>query len=246
MPLVEALSSHHPVLSVEEVVALEQRIDAAGTSLMQLMLRAGEALEQAALDLLPTEHGGEGDAAEVVVLAGPGNNGGDGWAAAELLARRGYRVTLVTRDGAHALKAQPARSVANMVTGVMGAGTLPLRLLISPQQPALEAALTRASLILDCMLGTGFAHLEVREPYATWVRAANTAHDGHDTPIVSADVPSGFNAQTGVAATPCINATTTVTMLTAKPGLLLNLAAPHVGTLLVAPLQIDPQEYPAQ
>ena len=94
-----------PVLDVSEVVALEQRLDASGTSLAELMDRAGSALAARIEQQSPA-------AADVVVLAGSGNNGGDGWVAARLLADAGYSASLVTKRPASDIAAHPAREAA--------------------------------------------------------------------------------------------------------------------------------------
>ncbi|MEE0704989.1 MAG: NAD(P)H-hydrate epimerase, partial [Adlercreutzia sp.] len=112
----EEASPTASVLDVAAVVALEQRIAKAGTSLLELMTRAGHAVAEAATQLQPSGGG-------VVVLAGSGNNGGDGWVAAQDLADRGYAVTLVTKQAAPNLTAEPAR-------------TAPLRALEEPKRAA--------------------------------------------------------------------------------------------------------------
>ena len=80
-----------PVMDVAEVVALEQRIAQEGTSLYTLMTRAGKAVAEAVCQHAPV-------GSYVVVLAGSGNNGGDGWVAAEDLAEQGYNVVLVNES----------------------------------------------------------------------------------------------------------------------------------------------------
>ena len=230
-----------PVMDVADVVALEQRIAASGeTDLLGLMLRAGRALAKAAEHMVPSKE------STVCILAGHGNNGGDGWVAADHLARAGYRVTIITRDAPHDLEAKPARTAANMTAGAASSGTLPnLRISINPKKSAVEAQINGANLIIDCMLGTGFHYDEVKEPYATWINLANAARKNYHALILAADVPSGLYAQTGMTAQPHITADATLTMLVSKPGLTLSIAADCVGELVLAPLGINPDDYPA-
>lgn len=230
-----------PVMDVADVVALEQRIAAEGTSLLALMTRAGHTVAEVVRSLVPT-------AARVVVLAGSGNNGGDGWVAAEQLAQaEEYDVALITREAAVDIKAEPARTAALQAMEAceasagatasesrMAAGAS-LSLYVSPDQEKVEHLLAEADVIVDAILGTGFAHSEVREPYAGWIAAANVAH-AVGVRIIAADCPSGLNAQTGATAHECIHADETVTMLAVKPGLLQEEATPFVGRLLLAPL----------
>ena len=219
-----------PVLDVADVVALEQRIARDGTSLLKLMTRAGTALARAV-----EVHAVPG--AAVVILAGSGNNGGDGWVAARALAAADRNVTLVSKIVPEELTAEPARTAA-----LESASTGSFDLAIAPSDAELARLLDNADVIVDAILGTGFVHDQVREPYATWIRQANGAHRKHCVRIVAADCPSGLSAQTGATASECITAGETVTMIVPKTGLLESQARPYVGTLLLAPL-ISIEEY---
>ncbi len=219
-----------PVLDVADVVALEQRIARDGTSLLKLMTRAGTALARAV-----EVHAVPG--AAVVILAGSGNNGGDGWVAARALAAADRNVTLVSKIVPEELTAEPARTAA-----LESASTGSFDLAIAPSDAELARLLDNADVIVDAILGTGFVHDQVREPYATWIRQANGAHRKHGVRIVAADCPSGLSAQTGATASECITAGETVTMIVPKTGLLESQARPYVGTLLLAPL-ISIEEY---
>lgn len=219
-----------PVLDVADVVALEQRIARDGTSLLKLMTRAGTALARAV-----EVHAVPG--AAVVILAGSGNNGGDGWVAARALAAADRNVTLVSKIVPEELTAEPARTAA-----LESASTGSFDLAIAPSDAELARLLDNADVIVDAILGTGFVHDQVREPYATWIRQANGAHRKHGVRIVAADCPSGLSAQTGATASECITAGETVTTIVPKTGLLESQARPYVGTLLLAPL-ISIEEY---
>lgn len=219
-----------PVLDVADVVVLEQRIARGGISLLELMTRAGTALAHAV-----EAHAAPG--ATIVILAGSGNNGGDGWVAARALAAADRNVTLVSKVVPEELTAEPARTTA---FEAQDAGNF--EVLVAPSDAELVRLLDNADVIVDAILGTGFAHDQVREPYATWIRLANEAHNDHGTPLVAADCPSGLSAQTGATASECIAANETVTMIVPKTGLLESQARPYVGTLLLAPL-ISIEEY---
>lgn len=212
------------VLDVTEVVALEQRIASEGTSLLELMTRAGTALAQAVEKATVPE-------GRVVVLAGSGNNGGDGWVAASRLAEAGRNVVLATKTPPEKLSAEPARTAAMDATARGG-----FEVLVAPDRQQLAEALDDVSVIVDAILGTGFAHDQVRGPYDCWIQLANAARSEHDATIVAADCPSGLNAQTGAHTSECIEADATITMLAPKTGLLEPDAHPYVGTLMLVPL----------
>lgn len=221
-----------PVMDVAEVVALEQRIAQKGTSLYTLMTRAGKAVADAVFQYAPV-------GSRVVILAGSGNNGGDGWVTAEDLAKQGYEVVLFTQAPADEIKAEPAKTAA-----LKAEATGSFRIEVAPELAVVERELQRADVIVDAILGTGFSHSEVREPYASWINLANEARDseGKDESeseskgawLIAVDCPSGLNAQTGVPAQACIRADETVTMLAVKTGLLAFEAAPYVGQLCLS------------
>ena len=163
---VELARERRGVLDVDEVAALERAVAEDGTPLAELMDRAGRAVADEVRAWVP-------DPAPVVVLSGSGNNGGDGWVAAPVLAEAGYPVTLVAPDLAERLHAEPARSTALETFARAAEDCLPLSVLIAPDADVLADAVDEAEAVVDALLGTGFSGGEVREPYAGWIRAAN-------------------------------------------------------------------------
>lgn len=185
----------------------------------------------------------------IAVLCGFGNNGGDGWVAAEELARQGCEVRVITPCAAGDIKAEPARSAAlqaietfdhpndatrpKSATQGQNGGNEHVRVSVNPNADELACALDGADAIVDAMLGTGFSGNAVREPFASWIREAN-ARRARGAITVAADVPSGLSAQTGKAADPCIKADLTLTMMTFKPGLITPYAFAFCGDVRVA------------
>lgn len=221
-----------PVLEVDEVVALEKRIAAAGTSLSTLMERAGEALAEAAEVLIaPGER--------VCVLCGSGNNGGDGWVAARLLARAGHPVVLAAKRPAADIGPEPAHTQAEKTIDALEEQRLDIELLVNPGASSVSSKLVDCALVIDAVLGTGFDGDVVREPYAGWIEAANDLHGKGALKTLAADVPSGLSARTGSCARPTFAADETVTMLAVKTGLLAPGADKVTGRILLAPLGIE-------
>lgn len=221
MKLYAPATKESPVLDVADVVAMEARIAREGTPLSALMHRAGTALAQFAAERC--EPG-----AKVMVMCGSGNNGGDGWVAARMLALQGFDVTLATPRPATRLTAEPAHGAA-MRTEEAGLANLRI---VAGQVIAPETFAGK-DVVIDCILGTGFDAAEVKEPYATWIRQANAAGGFK----LACDAPSGLSAQTGQAAHVAFKADATVTMLAVKTGLAKPDAAPYVGQLFLAPLE---------
>lgn len=206
-----------PILNIEDVRAVEMALKDAGVSLSELMHRAGSAVAQEVLRIPETE--------SVVVLAGFGNNGGDGWVAAEALRGNDVSVRVVSPIEPEEIKSDLARSVA---VGAVSAG---VPVVVSPPRENLVELLNGADVVVDAMLGTGF-HGEPKAPFGIWIDALNEC----GAQVVSADVPSGLSAQTGLAAGSCVLADVTVTMISLKPGLLADKGRDVCGTIVVVPL----------
>lgn len=231
---IEAARAERRVLDVADVVKLEQAIATAGTPLDELMRRAGASVAQEIMAWVP-------EPAPVVVLCGGGNNGGDGWVCAHLLAREGWPVTVVTPRAANELEAWPARDEAQATCTAIEREGLPIKQLIRPSDTALAAELDGSAAIVDALLGTGFSGNVVKQPLAGWIELANARRraggKAKSTPFALAvDAPSGLSAQTGNAAQPCFLADETLTMLALKPGLLQASAKPYTGSVELAEL----------
>jgi NAD(P)H-hydrate epimerase len=199
------------ILTAGEMRAAEAAWFAGGGDSFALMQRAAaEVARAAAARLRP---GGR-----VLVLAGPGNNGGDGHVAAQLLADAGFDVQ-VTAAGTPAAGGDAARARA----GWKG-----------PTGPADPAGF---DLILDALFGIGLARPLEGEP-ARLVRAANASA----VPILALDIPSGVNADSGAVPGPAIRAAETLTFHTPKPGHLLLPGRTHCGRLQVADIGLPKPE----
>ncbi|MEP6692150.1 MAG: NAD(P)H-hydrate dehydratase [Gemmatimonadaceae bacterium] len=181
------------VTTAEQSAARDAAAIAAGTPARMLMQRASAA---AASQI--AERYGDAMASGVLVLAGPGNNGGDAWGVARLLAARGARVCVHQAGEPRGDDARAERDDA-LRDGTIAAG------------------IERPGLVVDGLLGTG-ARGEPRGAVADGIRRANAARD-HGASIVALDVPSGIDATTGEA-TLAVRAHCTLTFATVKRGLL--------------------------
>jgi NAD(P)H-hydrate epimerase len=206
-----------PVLNVDDVRAVEIALTNVGVSLAELMRRAGDACAREVTQLE--------DVHSVVVLAGFGNNGGDGWVAAKNLFEAGYEVTVVTPVAPVEVKSDLAHVVA------VAAERAGVPYVVSPPRERLEDILSTTDVVLDGMLGTGF-YGDPKPPFDIWIDCASNS----GARIVAIDVPSGLSAQTGRASKSTINADITVTMISLKPGLLSDEGRDTCGAIVVAPL----------
>ncbi len=179
---------------------------------LDLMERAGAGVARAVERLAPD--------GPVVAVCGSGNNGGDGLVVARLLRDAGRQVTVVCAGSPSSCAETHART----------SSACPAR--------ALElarglGALARASMVVDALLGTGFAG----EPRGT-VADAIDGDRGCSAPVISIDVPSGVDASTGVVSAAAVHATATVTFHAAKPGLWIHPGKAHAGEVEVLDIGI--------
>lgn len=200
------------LLTPEEMADADRRTIAAGTRSALLMERAGAAVAQAAARLAaPGSH--------IAVLAGPGNNGGDGFVAARHLADAGYRVAVHLVGDRAALKGD-AGLMARQWTG--------------PVEVAGRDFGHDADLIVDALFGAGLDR-PVEGQAADVIDAANES----GVPILAVDLPSGVDGTTGAILGRAIMARETVTFFRRKPGHLLLPGRILAGIVTLADIGID-------
>lgn len=204
-------STELAVLDVAGMAAADRAAIAAGTPGRMLMERAGLAVAQAA-----GRRTGAG--ARILVLCGPGNNGGDGFVAARLLQERGRRVTL-------ALAGESAR--------LAGDAALMARIWTGSVEPIAGLRAEDHDLVIDALFGAGLSR-----PLEGAVAALVAAVNASGRPVVAVDVPSGLSGDTGRAEGEVIHATETVTFFRLKPGHLLQPGRSLCGTVTLADIGI--------
>ncbi|WP_271409467.1 NAD(P)H-hydrate dehydratase [Pseudomonas sp. Q1-7] len=198
--------------SAAQVRDLDARLIAAGTPGFELMQRAAHAAWRALRRRWP-------EAGCLSVLAGRGNNAGDGYLVAALAKRAGWRVQVLAVGAADALggDAALARDAA-LAEGVA-------------IQPWSECA-SLEGVVVDALLGTGLSGA-VREPYAQAIRLLN----GSGLSVLALDIPSGLCADTGRVLGVAVRADLTITFIGLKLGLFTADAPDQVGELAFDDLQ---------
>lgn len=199
------------ILTNEEMGAADRRAVQLGVPSLTLMENAGCAVADEAERMVAP-------GAEVVVLCGPGNNGGDGFVAARLLRERGYRVRVALLGSPAALKGDASEMAARWAGEV---------------EPAERLELGRDGLVIDALFGAGLAR-PLAGPAAELVEAVNAAA----RPVLSVDVPSGLDGTTGTPRGAAVQAALTVTFFRRKPAHVLLPGRLLCGRVVVADIGI--------
>ena len=170
------------ILTAEEMGVADRRSVEAGVSVRTLMQHAGEAVARFCL----RRFGGDG---LVVVLAGKGNNGGDGMVAAARLAEAGRQVRVALLGKAIDLKGEAEKAFC--LAKIAKAGGQPSRVEVREikDEAGLRAALEGAALVIDAVVGTGF-----KPPLRGLAAVAQNILAESTVPVVAVDLPSGWDA----------------------------------------------------
>ena len=198
------------ILTTAEMAEADRLATASGIAGIELMENAGRAVADAAGAVLQGQR--------VVIVAGPGNNGGDGFVAARHLAERGYSVRVSLVGEQKRLKGDAALA-ADRWSG--------------PVEAASPVSLTDCDIVIDALFGAGLAR-DVEGLPRAMIRAMNAAA----VPLIAVDLPSGVNGTTGAVMGVAVNATHTVTFFRRKTGHLLLPGRLHCGTIGVAEIGI--------
>lgn len=201
------------VLTTSEMERADRLTIAAGTPGFSLMLSAGQAVVQAAMDLV--EEG------PILVVCGPGNNGGDGFVAAAELAAQGREVSVISMSERDALQGDAASAAKGWKY---------------PLLPFNPHAIGKPALIIDALFGAGLSRPVTGEPH-DMIAAIN----GNGAKVLAVDLPSGINGTTGAVMGIAVRATETVTFFRKKPAHLLLPGRTHCGRVHVADIGIAPQ-----
>ena len=203
------MTRRRPILSIQAMAAAEQAAVDSGTSVDKLMERAGAALADAAIRFAGKS--------PVLVLAGPGNNGGDGYVAARHLAEQGVEVRV-------AALAEPASEPASRA-----------RQLWNGPVEALDETTTGAPMLIDALFGTG-----LKRPVQTSVSERLSRLAEQARLRIACDLPSGIDSDSGAELSPVPAFDMTVTFGALKPAHRLMPAMQRCGRVVLADIGIEP------
>jgi NAD(P)H-hydrate epimerase len=189
------LNTHPTNLYSAEIVAqLDKAAIESGIPGYTLMRRAGQALFDLILQDYP-------DAKKILILCGAGNNAGDGYVLATVASRHGMDVQVASMIDPEQLKGDAAQAYIHWSEC---GSTLSYK----------KADFSDADIIVDALLGTGLA----RDVEGDWKKVVDAINQSH-LPVISVDVPSGLNANTGAIFGTAVRAQQTLTFIGLKKGL---------------------------
>ncbi|MBO0344567.1 NAD(P)H-hydrate dehydratase [Roseibium sp. CAU 1637] len=215
----------HEILTSEEMAKADLLAIERGVAGLELMECAGKAVADSAAQMCRRDD-------LILIVCGPGNNGGDGFVAARLLREQGWSVTVLCLKPPAALRGDAASAFASMPGEWQEISAL----------EDFGGALGSAGLVIDALFGAGLDR-PLSGLAADIVGAVNAA----EVPVLSVDLPSGLNGTTGRVASDdasqgcAIEADATVTFFRKKPGHLLCPGRDLCGTVFLADIGI-PEE----
>jgi len=199
------------LLSNAEMAAADRLAIAGGVAGSALMERAGTGVA----DAVSARHQ---LGSRVVILAGPGNNGGDGFVAARVLAQRGFRVQVMLLGEVERLKGDAAMAAAKWK---------------GRAEPAQAGGFANASAVVDALFGAG-----LDRPVEGQAREMIEAMNAQPAPVFAVDLPSGINGSTGAVMGVAVKAVESVTFFRKKVGHVLLPGRLHCGRVSVADIGI--------
>ncbi|HML07112.1 MAG TPA: NAD(P)H-hydrate dehydratase [Xanthobacteraceae bacterium] len=202
------------LLTNTEMADADRLTEAGGVPGIDLMEQAGRAVADAVAARHPAK-------SRVVVISGPGNNGGDGFVAARLLVNRGYLVRILLVGEAARLKGDAAFAAKAWIGPIASA------------QPNGLTDSDGVDVVIDALFGAGLDR-QVEGLPGAMIDSMNAQH----APVVAVDLPSGINGTSGAVMGTAVKAVQTVTFFRKKPGHLLLPGRLHCGVTSVADIGI--------
>jgi len=214
-------------LAVETAVMKEmdrRTIEEFGVPGAVLMENAGSCAVEVALGMAAPQ-------ARVLILAGAGNNAGDGFVAARHLANRGFTVHVITAVA-------PEKYKGDAELNFHAISRMGVEIGRWPDDAA--ARLNDADFVIDALLGTGLSG-PLREPFGEIIARLNAARKS----VLAVDVPSGLDGDSGEVATAAVEAAGTVTFGLPKTGLFKGEGPRLAGEVVLGDIEMPRAVYPA-
>lgn len=215
-------------ITSREMMTIDENSEWLGVPRILLMENAGAAVARAVLSWIGTLRG-----VEVVVFCGPGNNGGDGMAAARHMASMGAKTTVVLLSPIEKVRTSEAKLNLEAIRAMRES----IKLFVVEDVNMLQEIkplIEKAEAVVDAIFGTGIKG-SIKEPYRTAIQTINSSKAFK----LSVDIPSGINPDTGEVEDIAVRADVTVTFHRVKKGI--TASTEYCGEIIVAPIGIPPE-----
>lgn len=215
-----------PVVTAQQMRTIDQMmLDISKITIIQMMERAGIAIAEVTNCYLTSSF------PNVTILVGAGNNGGGALVAARILAGNGANIQVILAKPQNQLNEVPASQLE--ILAKMYPKQVHLNLTSHLKENSFPKML-KCDVIIDGLLGYSI-HGDPGRNYADLIEMTNNSK----APVISVDLPSGLNPDTGNPGTPTIRATATVTLAAPKRGMTNSAAQPYLGELYLACIGIS-------
>jgi ADP-dependent NAD(P)H-hydrate dehydratase / NAD(P)H-hydrate epimerase len=224
-------SAARAAVTAEAMTGTDRKAQALGVPGGDLMEHAGTAVAAAARALVAFN---SREGRPVLVLAGPGNNGGDGFVAARRLAEWGVPVIAVLVATGENPRTPDAKRNWQRLDDIDGVTKIHAG--VARDVAILGQGIEKAAIVVDALLGTGVRG-QLREPVRTAVEVIHRAREAA-VPVLAVDTPTAVDLTSGDPSDPVVRADLTVTFHRPKTGLRTRVGRALAGRVFVAPIGI--------
>lgn len=217
------------VVTPKEMAVMDRHAIEAGTPSLELMERAGQACAEIIKENLDEK-------SQIIILCGPGNNGGDGLVVGRLLSEAGYIVHLFLTEAETKLSDDNLSNLKKLQEQ-----NIAVRVLSSASDfEDLNLNIKEATHIIDAIFGTGLVEKDFPENYHRIFDMVNQS----EKTIIAIDIPSGLRGDVGLHVGNAIFADQTIVIQTYKTGCLLNDGPDYTGDTVLVDIGIDENSIP--
>nr|WP_320026076.1 NAD(P)H-hydrate dehydratase [uncultured Acetobacterium sp.] len=217
------------VVTPKEMAVMDRHAIEAGTPSLELMERAGQACAEIIKESLDEK-------SQIIILCGPGNNGGDGLVVGRLLSEAGYIVHLFLTEAETKLSDDNLSNLKKLQEQ-----NIAVRALSSASDfEDLNLNIKGATHIIDAIFGTGLVEKDIPENYHRIFDLVNQS----EKTIIAIDIPSGLRGDVGLHVGNAIFADQTIVIQTYKTGCLLNDGPDYTGDTVLVDIGIDENSIP--
>jgi NAD(P)H-hydrate epimerase len=219
-------------LSSDEIKAIDINCEYLGVQRLILMENAGAEVARIVLERIPLKNG------KITIIAGTGNKGGDGFVTARHLASREHEVTVILVGKPENIRTKEAQSNWNIVRNMEKSIKI-ITIEDTSQIDLVKETILKSDIVIDALLGTGIRGT-VNPPFSEIIKLINRSKE-NGAKVVSIDIPSGINPDTGTPMGIAVKADITVTHHKPKAGLESIEGAKYAGEVVVSNIGVPPE-----